>query len=130
MARSGEEAALIGQLLARGLLLAIGGLLLQLLAELVPMFLDVLPEVLRQVLGVGIERIARLANQQLVRHLRLVEPDAEARAIGRLLSDRVVVNLPVDVLAGWNALADVGAVRVDAASGHPGQQLVRARQRR
>ena len=45
------------------------------------------------------------------------------------LADRVVVNLPVDVLAGGNPLADVGAVRVDAAARHPRQQLVRARQR-
>ena len=45
------------------------------------------------------------------------------------LADRVVVHLPVDVLAGGNALADVGAVRIDAASRHPRQQLVGARQR-
>ena len=57
------------------------------------------------------QRIAGLADQHFVRHRHLVEPDAEPRAILLRLAGRVVVHLPVDVLAGGNALADVGAMR-------------------
>ena len=69
------------------------------------------------------KRIAGLPDQHFVLHRHLVEPDAEPRAIGLRLADRVVVHLPVDVLAGGDALADVGPMRVDAASGHERQQL-------
>ena len=47
----------------------------------------------------------------------------------RRFADRVVVHLPVDVFAGGNPFADIGAVRIDAPSRHPREQLVGARQR-
>ena len=76
----------------------------------------------------GRQRIAGLADQHFVRHRHLVEPDAEPRAILLRLAGRVVVHLPVDVLAGGNALADVGAMLIEAAARHPRQQLARSRQ--
>src|SRR3989442_1144544 len=71
-----------------------------------------------------------ITQRELVRHRPLVEPDAELRAIFFGFAGRVVVHLPVDVLACGNPLADVGAMRIDAASRHPREELVRAGQRR
>src|SRR5262249_27830123 len=75
----------------------------------------------------GRERIASLANQDLVLDRLLVEPDSELAAILLRLANRVVVHLEADVLPGRDAFPGVRAVDVDAASRHIGQQFGGAR---